>query len=790
MSDAPPPSQRPQGGLTRGEVNLTLRAFITASGLWGVWGQTVGIGTAVFTGYALYLGADASYIALFTSVAYLLAAAQLVVPVLGRSLRQRKRFIVSVGMVEILFRSTPPLVPLLFAPDLRLGGLLALVGVGLLCGYSLSPFYTTWVANAVPESIRARFTSRQTIISTLVAMVAGFAVGRFIDSFDAAEKQTGFNIVFAVGAVFGWLGYLTLSRAPYPTVDGDGGRDPGDRPAALLEPFRDRNFRRAVLFFGLWTFADGVSGPLYSVFMLEHLGISYTTISVFNAVYMVTSIVGYRLWASLVDRFGSKPVLQILMVPAALLPLVWVWNAPGAYYFVPVALFLSGVLLSGILVAVTPLLYGLVPTGIKRPYYLASWSSAVNLMGALGPLVGGVLARVLQGVTFHVEGFEIGNLQIVFLFSAAARVAPILVLGFVSDRSSISSRHLLSHLFRGNLLSYTFNTAVYNMATREERRARAALALGRSGSPLAIQQLIQALADASPVVRRSAARALGETGAPEATESLVRELLDGESDIRSEAAEALGRLGDRGSIDPLIEALDDQDPRVRISAIRGLSEIGGPEVRELLFWYFGEHLDDAVAFPTLVDVLSHLGDHRVVRPTLQRLDRFRSAAVRLQLLNSVCHALGAGGEFYRLLSLDESRRDATLSRSVRRTSGALERSAALDVEVREQARDALERLRRAHDSENLEWMEELARQVAGTVRDGLSATGRRPYEVLSIYLVILALETFLTCEARRELAEAREIFVVVCLSRIGALVRDLDAADLGGAEDDELSEDG
>ena len=63
--------------------------------------------------------------------------------------------------------------------------------------------------------------------------------------------------------------------------------------------------------------------------MLDYLGLSYTTISIFNAVFMVTSIAGYRLWASLIDRFGSKPVLQILMLPATFLPVVWVLNAPG-----------------------------------------------------------------------------------------------------------------------------------------------------------------------------------------------------------------------------------------------------------------------------------------------------------------------------------------------------------------------------------------------------------------------------------------------------------------------------
>ena len=97
--------------------------------------------------------------------------------------------------------------------------------------------------------------------------------------------------------------------------------------------------------------------------MLDHLGISHKTIALFNAAFVLTSILVYRLWANLVDRFGSKPVLQILMLPATFLPVLWVCNAPGSYTMIPVALVLSGVLFSGILVAVTP------PssTGWRRP---------------------------------------------------------------------------------------------------------------------------------------------------------------------------------------------------------------------------------------------------------------------------------------------------------------------------------------------------------------------------------------------------------------------------------------
>ena len=782
----PPEPAAPRGAdsLSRGEINRALRSFITASGMWGVWGQCVGIGTAVFTGFVLHLGGDGAYVALLTSVAYLLAVAQLLSPIIGRHVASHKRFVIASGFGEILFRSSIVLVPLLLAPALHLDAVLVLVSMGLLCGYAISPFYNTWIANTVPATSRARFTSRQTIISTVVAMVAGIAVGRFIDLFPAGQKQAGFTYVYAAGLVFGWMGYLALSRAPHPRAKPDEERPLTGSARLLVEPFRDGNFRRAVLFYGLWTFSLGLAGPLYSVYMLQHLEISYTTISVLNAVFMVTSIGGYRLWAGLVDRFGSKPVLQILTVPSAAIPLLWVFNKAGAYYLVPVALVASGILISGIAVAITPLLYGLAPPGERRPYYLASWSASVNLLGALGPLLGSFLVRYLQNVEFEVAGYPLGNLQLIFVISAGARLIPIVLLQFVSDQSTVSSRRLLASLLRGNLLSYTYNAAVYNMASGENRRARAALALGRSGSPLAIEQLIQALADASPVVRRSAARALGETGSEAAGEHLTRELIDGESDIRPEAAEALGRLGHHSGIDPLIEAFDDADPRVRISAIRGLCEIGGTEVQELLFWYFGDRFDP-LTFPTLVDVLSQMGDHRIVKPTLQRLGHFRSPAVRLQLLNSVCRALGAEGEFYRLLSLEEERRATAISRKIKRAGSSLRRSAALDGSVREELGAVFERILRAYDNENVEWMAESVHQAAGIIRDGLIAEGRQPYEVLSIYLVILAIEDFLSGDGHEGLGAGEEIFLAVTLQSLAAPVRKLEAPSMDAPSMDE-----
>ena len=131
------------------------------------------LGTAVFTGFALSLEADESFIPLCMSIAYLMAVTQVIFPLLGTRLKNRKRFIIGAGMGEILLRGAIILIPFLLAPSLYLGALLTLIALGLLCGYAASPFFSTWMANTIPNHRRARFTSRQTIVCTIVGMGAG-----------------------------------------------------------------------------------------------------------------------------------------------------------------------------------------------------------------------------------------------------------------------------------------------------------------------------------------------------------------------------------------------------------------------------------------------------------------------------------------------------------------------------------------------------------------------------------------------------------------------------------------
>ncbi|MCC7264740.1 MAG: hypothetical protein IT369_19665, partial [Candidatus Latescibacteria bacterium] len=64
-------------------------------------------------------------------------------------------------------------------------------------------------------------------------------------------------------------------------------------------------------------------------------------------------------------------------------------------------------------------------------------------------------------------------------------------------------------------------------------------------------------------------------------------------------------------------------------------------------------------------------------------------------------------------------------------------------------------------------------QIAGVVRDAFSTTGQKSYELLPVYLVLLAINYFLESQARADLPEAQEIFLTVCLERMANLIKEI-----------------
>lgn len=736
-----------------------LRALIYTHGAWGAWAQMVSLQTAIFTGFVLWMGASESSIAHFISIGSFSSLAQIISSTfLIHRIKRKKAFVISMGCLHTLFRFSVVLIPILLTSHhVPIIGIL--IGLGMVCWHSAGPIFSGWNAQIIPEDIRARFIGRQTIANLLAGIVASYAAGWYIDLFDDANKFTGFFTIFLLATLIGMGGFLNLSRVPFHQQETD------NQTSNLLLPFRNARFRNLLIFFWVWNFAWSIGSPFYSVFMLKTLQISYTNVAILTSLFMASMVIGSKLLSGLIDRYGSKAMLQILTIPSVLTPIFWAFNRPDFYWFIPAAMILNGLIFSGMLVAINALLYATVPDDGNRTSYFAGWSCAIFLAYAIAPLFGSALVEWLEPVHYNWLGFDIGNLQIIFLISAGIMVIPNLLLRAVQDSKDTTSRELLGQVGRGNLVGYLYNALVFDWARNDRNRARAIRQMGRSRSPMALDQLIQALSDANPDVRRQAAHGLGETGAQEAITPLLDELRDQDSDIRGEAAEALGKIGDHNVIDPLIEALDDHDTRVQISAIRALADMGNSEARELLFWKFADKFNRAT-FPTLADVLGAKRDLRMVRPTLERLKHFRSPAIRLQLLNAVCRALGARRRFYRLISQDPLTRATSLDEMIKNTRQTLRKDRIIPRTIRTQINKHLENIHRTFDkgdtTQLLTDAQNFAEYIKGEI-DEKTVESLGDETASQIGAAILALELFIDQLAPHETEETNNLFVIVTL---------------------------
>jgi HEAT repeat protein len=104
-------------------------------------------------------------------------------------------------------------------------------------------------------------------------------------------------------------------------------------------------------------------------------------------------------------------------------------------------------------------------------------------------------------------------------------------------------------------------------------------------TPADLAQLVEALSDSAPVVRREAAFALGELGG-EATLSALGQLADDpNADVRLIAVDALAKIGGPQAVQVLSQATQDDSELVRARAVHALGQLArgekGPEVEPI-----------------------------------------------------------------------------------------------------------------------------------------------------------------------------------------------------------------
>ncbi len=424
-----------------------LRRFVLEGSLNTVFGTFIG-GTFL-VGFALSLGAEGSHIGLLASLPPLLNLVQIV----GSYLVSRVGSAKTVCLAASLgFRAVWLLI--LLAPWLLLRTTLGFPILFLLIGIAAASLFASlsgiawmsWITPLVPEEIRGKFFGHRSMVASAVGMIAALLGGRFIDWWQQTYPEaevTGFSWLFLVGAVFGIIGWVVLSRISDARQESKPAT--GGYIRQLTEPFHHPGFRKWMGFSVLWSFSVGIASPFFSVFMITNLGLPFSLIALFGLVSGVTSTLGMRLWGGLLDEIGSKPLLLLCSIGGGAIPILWLFAVPGSYWILWPIHVLTGIFWSGIGLASSHLLMGTAPRQNSGTFF-AVFAGITGLAGAAAPVVGGVVAGLLSSIEITLGPIHISSLHWVFVITTLLRLGSLAAFRSVPAARDMPQREVLQKL--------------------------------------------------------------------------------------------------------------------------------------------------------------------------------------------------------------------------------------------------------------------------------------------------------------------------------------------------------
>lgn len=479
------------------------RRNMKASILDGAFAQLMASLTSGFllTGFAVALGAREAQIGLLAAMPALGNLGQLAGPAVIRRLGSRKRTAVALAGAARALWAVVLLLPLLPVPGVP--WLLVSVGLSSVLAALSGVAWMAWMADMIPEAVRGRFFGHRNMVATLLGMLAAWLGGRFVDAWRrgalegliealpsplaAALSRPGaeFSILYVVALVAGGLSLYFLRAIDEPPAQAGGDR-PGpahslaDASNPLAVALRDDAFRRLVAFGVAWNFAVGIGGPFIDLYMVRTLQVPFGVLALFGVINGLFTVLGMRVWGSFSDRWGTLPALALSSTGAAVLPLLWTLATASGWGILWAANALSGFAWAGVGLVSSTLLMKMAPCSHNTAYF-ATYTALTGLAGAVAPAIGGVVGAILAGRRLQVGAMGLQGLQILFLLTAAARLAALGLLKGVRPPGERSPEELLEALAEARMrlaqpVLAAGQWAQYGMATAENLSA--ALARG------------------------------------------------------------------------------------------------------------------------------------------------------------------------------------------------------------------------------------------------------------------------------------------------------------------------
>jgi hypothetical protein len=380
----------------------------------GVFSLTSG---AFLAGLANYMGASDEFNGIIGAIPVFAGVVQIFSGLVFERLESRK-FLVSI--LCLCFRTLLGLmyfIPFIFrGTNTRLIMLAGTYGLAYLFASFISPPANNWIVSLTPDNIRGKYLAKKDAYSLVYLTILTLIVGKILDLFrQTNSEKMGFIFMGFVVMAMAISNFYFLSSIREPKVEVSG--TSLKLKDIFIKPLSDKKFRLVMVLFILWNIGLQVAGPFFAVYMVTNLKLSYSYIMLMGVLSNIVRIFIVPHWGKLADSKSWITCTKYSIGLLAIAHTTWMLvNHSTAWLLVPILHVAGGIAWGGINMALFNIQFLYSPKE-GRTIYLGVNAAFGGVLGFLSTLLGSGILSLLQGKSFSISYFSIGNMQILFALS-------------------------------------------------------------------------------------------------------------------------------------------------------------------------------------------------------------------------------------------------------------------------------------------------------------------------------------------------------------------------------------
>jgi MFS family permease len=327
--------------------------------------------------------------------------------------------------------------------------------------------WLSWLATLVPRQLRGRYFGFRNSAFSLTGLIALPLFGVTVSRWMGGSIQ-GFGVLLVAAVVAGLisLGFqsgmtdvnpqanssevlkLQSENSVLPSCSISQETEPACQSivtakilpeTAHRDIFSNFRFLLFLLYFGLWAFGINLSNPFFNLYLLDNLALDLSWVTLYNALGAGANLLMLLFWGKLADQIGNRPILLLDGVLVAVTPLLWLGTDTtplSIWLWFPLLHLLGGGTGAAIDLCLNNLQLAIAPVQHQTKYF-AMTAAIGGVTGAMGALTGGWLA----------QSSNTGTITGLFALSSVLRLVALLPLIWLQEPQRRSLRDILERWY-------------------------------------------------------------------------------------------------------------------------------------------------------------------------------------------------------------------------------------------------------------------------------------------------------------------------------------------------------